>query len=182
MAEQIISKRCSKCKEIKPISEFCKNKNHKDGHSSSCKTCKKDYRQSEKGKAAIKRYKQSVKYKAKEKKHRQTEKRKVYQRDYGKTYWKSKKGKAAIKRYRQSEKGKATLRTAAKRFHNRHPNYIYKKATSAVYSAIRVGRLSRPDSLQCSCGNQAAHYHHHKGYAPEHWLDVVPICIGCHKD
>lgn len=37
-------KRCSKCKELKPISEFAVNKTKKDGHASDCKACRKLYR------------------------------------------------------------------------------------------------------------------------------------------
>jgi formate-dependent nitrite reductase cytochrome c552 subunit len=43
MAEQIISKRCSKCKEIKPISEFYKNPKTKDKRSYCCKKCAVEY-------------------------------------------------------------------------------------------------------------------------------------------
>ena len=34
------TKRCSKCKEIKPKSDFCKNKSRKDGLAYYCKPCK----------------------------------------------------------------------------------------------------------------------------------------------
>jgi hypothetical protein len=30
------------------------------------------------------------------------------------------------------------------------------------------------------CGTPAVIYHHHRGYAPEHWLDVVAMCQSCH--
>ena len=34
-------KRCTKCGEVKPLSEFCKDKIRKDGHTVWCKECKK---------------------------------------------------------------------------------------------------------------------------------------------
>lgn len=37
-------KKCSKCGELKPISEFAINKLRKDGHASDCKSCRKIYR------------------------------------------------------------------------------------------------------------------------------------------
>jgi len=37
------TKRCSKCKEIKPIYKFGKDKRHKDYHTSLCKNCLKEY-------------------------------------------------------------------------------------------------------------------------------------------
>ena len=38
-------KNCTKCKELKPLSEFCKNKNYPDGHQCACKSCTKIYRE-----------------------------------------------------------------------------------------------------------------------------------------
>ena len=40
MAEQIISKKCSKCKQIKPVSEFGKDSARKDGFCPQCKICR----------------------------------------------------------------------------------------------------------------------------------------------
>ena len=40
----MILKTCPKCKERKPHSEFCKNKNKKDGLQYKCKKCQKKYR------------------------------------------------------------------------------------------------------------------------------------------
>lgn len=50
------TKRCSMCKETKPVSEFCKSRSHKDGLYSSCKACKSErdrrYREANKEKVA----------------------------------------------------------------------------------------------------------------------------------
>lgn len=92
-----------------------------------------------------------------------------------KKYCQTEKDRANHKRFDQSEKGKARN----KRFNICHPNR--KKATHAVSNAIRAGRLPRPDSLLCHyCPVQAQEYHHWHGYEPEHWLDVIPVCIECH--
>lgn len=65
MAETIISKKCPKCKQIKPVSEFYKDKAKKDGHQGACKSCQleyfRQYRRTEKGKTYHKRYRQSEK-------------------------------------------------------------------------------------------------------------------------
>jgi len=37
----MIKKVCTKCGEEKPLSEFCKDKRHKDGYGSHCKICRK---------------------------------------------------------------------------------------------------------------------------------------------
>lgn len=57
-----------------------------------------------------------------------------------------------------------------------------KRASQKVNRLVRGGHLPRADSFQCvDCGEQARDYDHHLGYAPEHWLDVQPVCRSCHK-
>ena len=104
----------------------------------------------------------------------ESQKRKLYL----KAYRQSEKGKAAQKRYKQSQKGKANHRKTNIRYYNLHPERV--RARDAVKMAIRNGRLPRPNNFQCSCSEQAEQYHHHKGYAQEHRLDVIPICKKCH--
>lgn len=138
MAEQIITNRCSGCKQFKPLLEFYKDRSKKNGLRSWCKSCQRDYAQ-------------------------------------------SKKGKAAEKRYRQSEKGKASHRKGNAEFNARHPDII--KAHNAITCAVTAGKLPRPNTRLCHyCPKPAQEYHHWHGYAPEHWLDVVPVCILCHKN
>lgn len=139
MAEQIISKRCTECKEIKSLSEFHKNRRERDGYQSHCKICCKKYRQ--------------------------TKKSQSYQMNYQKEYSKTTRGRIAH-------------RKAQKRYDVRHPER--EGARHAVEYAIKTGKLPPVESLQCSCGEPAKHYHHHKGYAPTHWFDVIAVCNRCH--
>lgn len=152
MPETIQTKDCYKCKQIKPISEFHKHK--RKGFQHYCKPCQKKYNQGERNKAFQKRYRQS------------------------------KEGKAAnlkaFKKYQKTQKYKVATRNRSKRYKIIHPELI--KANKAVSNAIRDGKLPRPDTLQCNyCPKQAEQYHHWKGYAKEHWLDVVPACRKCHR-
>jgi len=79
------------------------------------------------------------------------------------------------KEYRKTEKGKARQR----RYHYPYPERI--KAKNFVNHAIRDGKLSRPDVKLCwYCTKPAQQYHHYRGYEPEHWLDILPICRKCH--
>ena len=56
-------------------------------------------------------------------------------------------------------------------------------AQIAVSIAVRAGKLPRVSTLKCSnCPKQASHYHHHKGYASENHLKVIPVCTSCHKN
>lgn len=38
-----VTKKCSKCKEVKPVTEFYKNRNNPDGLMRWCKSCRKKY-------------------------------------------------------------------------------------------------------------------------------------------
>ena len=84
---------CFKCKKSKEKARFYKNKRNKDGLTSYCKQCSKEYqekfRQTPKGKA----YQKSNKFKMVVKKYKQ-----------------SPRGKATIKKYNQTPKGKLILR------------------------------------------------------------------------
>ena len=166
MADQIITKRCSRCKQVKPVSEFYASTRASDGHCSECKSCNRiacnKYTSTKKGKAVKKatqkRYSQSEKSKIVQKRYNQTEKRKVVR-----------------KHYSQSQKGK----TAIERYRIRHPERI--EARKVVNQAIKEGELPQLDTLKCACGNQAEHYHHWHGYAIECQLDVIPVCSKCHS-
>ena len=60
--------------------------------------------------------------------------------------------------------------------------YIQNKATNAVRTAIRQGRISKPSKLPCFyCGKRAAEYHHYLGYERTHWLSVRATCRRCHR-
>lgn len=195
MAEQTITKRCTKCKEIKPVSEFSKNRTRKDGHHCWCKNCisksYSKYSQTEKGKEthreACRKHSKTAKRKLTSRRHRLSDKGKITR----KRYRQSEKCKATEKHYRQTEecklsqnrynathKGKVTRQRIIKRYRIRHPERAL--AHKAVRHAITTGELPRPDSLQCSCGEQAKEYHHHLGYEPEHHLHVIPLCKKCH--
>lgn len=58
----------------------------------------------------------------------------------------------------------------------------YRAAHQAVRRARKSGKLPEASEVQCAfCGEPAQEWHHHKGYAREHWLDVIPLCIPCHS-
>ncbi len=76
-------KRCSKCKEIKPRSEFNKKSEAKDGKSSQCRLCSiargKAYRASETGQRNIREYRRTHKRTGPHKSHRPKEMREWYE-------------------------------------------------------------------------------------------------------
>ena len=154
MSETIVTLICSKCNQIKPSSDFYKKRSHKSGHQGYCKICHGIHSRN------WLRSPKGTKYKNR--------------------YKASKKGKEILnqchKKYIKSEKGKAMMM----RVREKYPNRV--KARVAVNHAIRDGMLPSTLFLLCSkCKKPAQQYHHHKGYAPEHWLDVIPICKKCHN-
>jgi len=57
------------------------------------------------------------------------------------------------------------------------------KARAAINQRVRFGRIPRARDLYCyKCGENAAHYHHYRGYAFENRYDVLPVCHWCHKE
>ena len=149
MAETIQTKTCSKCKQIKPLTEFYTRKASKDGKTYSCKMCiniiNDRYKKTEKGREISRRCC-----------HR---------------YQQTEDGKKAIRRYGRSQKG------LQRKY--RFPEHY--RARNKVNNAIQNGFLPSAKTHSCQCGQPAHEYHHHHGYKPEHWLDVIPVCIICHK-
>lgn len=155
--KQCSSPTCRRAGQILPLSDFNVRRASPDGLAYKCKECcnaiNAEYRSTEHGK----------KVRAKN------------QRDYSKRP----NGRATDQRwhrkFRRTEKGRqeAALRRI------RTPEKV--NARIAVNLAVRRKDLPRADSLLCiQCGERAKEYHHHKGYAEEHWFDVVPTCKVCH--
>ena len=100
----------------------------------------------------------------------------------------------AVKRYRVTQKGQVVYRRALRKYRQSNKFKIVCKryrivhperygAHMAVHYAIKVGKLAKATTLKCIyCLKQARQYHHHNGYENEHRLDVVPVCLECHKE
>lgn len=91
MVNKIVTKRCTGCKLIKPMSKFQKRPERPCGYHNQCKECRKKYYQGGK--------------------------RNAYQRHYRQT----KQGKTTIRKYEQSEKGKVANRRKHKEYRSRFP-------------------------------------------------------------
>jgi hypothetical protein len=72
---------------------------------------------------------------------------------------------------------------------HRPPAAAQEAAHRALRLAVRYGRIPRASTLPCvDCGHvwtpgeRRHEYDHHLGYAPEHRLDVQPVCTTCHAD
>ena len=64
----------------------------------------------------------------------------------------------------------------------RKNNPLKVKARSKIRTEVKSGRIPHPYDCICAvCKNLAKEYHHHKGYEEPYWLDVIPVCLKCHK-
>ena len=71
-----------------------------------------------------------------------------------------------------------------KEYHKNEDVQRRHKAALAVNIATRNGTLPHVSNQMCqirNCNSIAQEYHHWAGYNEEHWLDVLPICIKCHR-
>ena len=124
MSNELTTKICTKCKEIKPLKDFSKSKNHKDGLSSHCKRChsidNKKWRDN--NKIVISKYnKEYIKQN-----NTQTELIKTYQKNYQKIYRENNKEQKRI----LNVKNKATKRNPEYYILNKekidHQNKLYR--------------------------------------------------------
>lgn len=199
-----MDKKCSKCKEWKKFSEFHLNKSRKDGYDHKCKECKKNYQKEntarlteyqmeyyqEHRQGIIERVRQyaidNIEKISKAKKayfqnHRADEMRRhrEYKQNHPDEYRQYQ--KEYQRKYRQTEKGQSAQRATHIKTRTNHPEKY--NARKAVNHAVEYNKIPNVKTLICSVCNksQASHYHHHKGYAQEFWLDVVPVCAICHE-
>jgi len=160
MSDTIQTKRCTKCKQFKPIADFLPDNRRPDGYGSHCRDCNyeyvKAYRKTEKGKIVSQR--SAIKY------------RKNHPKKY----------KESQKRYRHTAKGRKACYAVKQRQFLRNPNV--EKARRAVRHAVRDGKLPAVHTLNCyRCNANAQEYHHHNGYEKTNWFDIKPVCKKCHR-
>jgi hypothetical protein len=53
-------------------------------------------------------------------------------------------------------------------------------ARAAVFWAIKLGTIVRPDKCPSCKRKVKVHAHHHNGYEPAHYLDIEWLCPRCH--
>jgi hypothetical protein len=83
---------------------------------------------------------------------------------------------------RLTPEGREYERTRKARWRARNPTAVrrIRDAGHAVEAALKRGKLRKPKACE-DCGKRGrVEGHHHKGYAPEYWLDVLWLCAPCH--
>ena len=154
-----MNKPCCTCKEIKPITEFYKNKSRSDGRSENCKACQL--------KAAKKYYLNGGK-----------EKQLQYNRQYKKRDYVKAKKKILDTEYRKTRAGKVTMQKAFQKYRKTNPDKI--TARHIVDQAVSDNKFPVPDFCMICHTTEKVEYHHHKGYELEDYFAVIPLCHTCH--
>ncbi len=85
-----------------------------------------------------------------------------------------------FKAWRKTESGKKSQLVRNKRYIKKYPKR-YKAQRFIIYCVVR-GVLLPASKKKCEhCGEQAEHYHHYNGYEPINYLDIIPLCMPCHR-
>lgn len=145
-------KKCFKCNEVKPLADFYKHKEMKDGRLNKCKECtKKDVAN-----------------------HRQNNIEKI--REYDRSRSMLPHRVKAREEYSKTKRYKESCAKSNKRYKKENP--IKYKAHTAVGNAVRDGVLIKPTICEC-CSIESDNLHgHHDDYSKP--LDVRWLCPRCH--
>lgn len=136
MSEANLTKSCSKCKTVKPISGFYKDAIRKDGMQSRCKECSRE---------AMTKYQKTDKCKAVKAKYNKTAAR-----------------KATMAKYSKTKKGRAVAAESVAKYKASNP--IKTKAGKAINSAIKSGKITKPCVCE-QCPSTKRIEGHHDDYA-----------------
>jgi hypothetical protein len=156
------TKRCSACGEIKPSSEYYRNRSCVSGIACACKPCCKEQQRRWRVK--------NPDYKPK--RNQTPEQLRAYARDY-----------YARNRERLIEREKAFQARNAERIRERFAGYrttLQHSAHRALGAAVDKGLVSKPDKCErCGKAVPSAQLHgHHSDYSRP--LDVTWLCTVCH--
>ena len=191
------TKICNACKKRLPADRFNKCARASDGLQFKCRECMKLFVPKSKTKTAgdLKRCKACqkihpivmfcIKRKAADgRDYICKECKDSERREYRKTI----SGKRCQKRYNQKRIKSGEAYRDVRRWGKTKKGIEYTKrnrlkinARASVSAATAMGKIPRAKTLSCSnCGEPAVQYHHHKGYDPANWLDVIAMCRKCH--
>lgn len=189
------TKVCKECGVPKPLSEFHRNKLTKDGREGKCKKCRHTRGQQwfKDNPEAAKRIRRRYYYSEKGGENRRSwqkanqEKLRRANRKHYHSHLEHERKRSNNWNKRNRDWYKNWLKANPDKQRRYQRNHAIKHpegylARLAVRLAVLRGELPPVKTLQCSnCPNSARDYHHHRGYAQEHWLDVIPVCRHCHK-
>lgn len=148
-------KQCSKCGEVKLLSDFVKNRSRPDGYAHYCKPCAQAAR---------------AKWIEENPDTHKAAKRRLY--------WNNAERERARARAHRAANPEVARRFRCRRLQE-HPEKI--KAVNAVNQAVANGDLPHISKQLCAVCNASAKNYHHESYDKSDWLKVIPLCFSCHR-
>lgn len=165
-------KYCPQCKTLKNENEFGRDKHTKSGLRCWCKTCST---------AKTRAYEKTTAGQKSKAKYHSSEKYRQRTREQGRRFRRGEKYRVIKRRYNQSEKGKKQANLT----YERAKESGKLKARKHLNDAIYAGKFPPAKNFPCFFSGPECSikmdYHHFKGYSPEHYFDVVPLCRRHHK-
>jgi len=73
---------------------------------------------------------------------------------------------------------KDRFRELQRAYRERHKDRM--TARDRLNTAVKSGKITRPKNCEHCQASSRLEGHHHNGYSPEHWLDVLWLCRPCH--
>jgi len=89
--------------------------------------------------------------------------------------------KRKVEKWRKTESGKAWVRAKFQRRDSENDPARH-AAHNSVRNAVQRGKLQPIGNCKCAMCNRQAEEYHHWSYAPEHRLNVIPLCQPCHAN
>lgn len=183
-------KLCPKCNQIKPTTEFHKNACKPDGLQNHCKSCRSSTPRGIRGisnkelrQEAIDLARQGLKRCCRCKSVRPFEHFSKSSQSYDGLGFQCKYCDQIVnQRVNWSIPESSKSRRKAYQQYRKKEYPEISKAHLEVNKAIKRGDMLAASDCACmACGAQAKEYHHHNGYDKEYWLDVIPLCVSCHR-
>lgn len=166
-------KNCCTCRRTLPIEQFHRNKSQGDGRDPRCKECRSREAAERNARPHVK------KRRAETARKRYLKKREQILRQTS-AYAKTPTGRAVNARCSKAWERTPEARAWRRTWKQMNPEKA--KAYSALHTALRSGQIAKPKSCQKCGATGRISGHHHKGYSPEHQLDVEWLCYKCHNN
>lgn len=146
---------CTKCGEIKDLSEFHPRKDSKDGYRKDCKDCVNH-------RNLTRRSENIEDYRA---------------RDRDKSVDREKYNTAKKLKYSNDPEVRKKMSDYQKKYKAENKSKTY--ARQAVHYAVLYGRMIKPENCQ-HCNASLRLEAHHWSYLEKDWLDIEWLCTTCH--
>ncbi len=88
--------------------------------------------------------------------------------------------KINYRKWRKTDNGKRSSLKGNKKYNAKFPKRY--AAERFIFLCVSKGTLLPASAKVCEhCGKQAQHYHHWNGYEPINYLEIIPLCMPCHR-